>query len=538
MTVADIEKAKSKLHPGFRKNFVAYFAQYSDSTTIHGVRYLGQYGRSIIERFWWFLVIGSSLYLCIKLILATYDKWITSPVIVSFARSPTPVWQIPFPAVTVCPETKTLQRVYNFTHEYHRFHENPENMTEEEIEKFNKVSLVCNNRLHTVGEKIVDDSVFEVFNEVAPPFDDVLWQCKWLNENQTCASLLTQTLTEEGVCFTFNMLENEAMYTNNVYKSANLSQFGIQAMEWSLESGYATYLGTDTYPKRTIASGQKACFSLLMTLYEPDMDYLCKGAVQGFKILLHNPAETPKVTQHYFRAPLNQEVIVVIKPDMMTTSEGLRSYTPNSRLCFFQDERQLMYYQMYTQKNCEVECLTNITLQRCGCVAFHMPRNQTTKMCGPGNALCMKRAEAEMHTREVDLDHANANNIERCNCLPSCTSLTYNAELSQAYFNWPKVFEGFQVNFSEFPGVAMSRVFFFFKEQQFITSERNELYGLTDFLSSCGGLLGLFIGFSSLSIIEIIYFLSLRLMGNIKNYGRHYWSGSTELINNESFKNK
>lgn len=51
----------------------------------------------------------------------------------------------------------------------------------------------------------------------------------------------------------------------------------------------------------------------------------------------------------------------------------------------------------------------------------------------------------------------------------------------------------------------------FFKENRFITSKRSELYGWTDFLANCGGSLGLFMGVSLLSIVEIIYFCTLRL---------------------------
>lgn len=54
------------------------------------------------------------------------------------------------------------------------------------------------------------------------------------------------------------------------------------------------------------------------------------------------------------------------------------------------------------------------------------------------------------------------------------------------------------------------------KETQFITSKRSELYGLTDFIANCGGLLGLFIGVSTLSIVEIFYYLTIRLMKHFK----------------------
>ena len=61
----------------------------------------------------------------------------------------------------------------------------------------------------------------------------------------------------------------------------------------------------------------------------------------------------------------------------------------------------------------------------------------------------------------------------------------------------------------------MSKIKIYFKKNQFVALKRSELYGLTDFLSNCGGLLGLFMGFSILSIIELLYYLSFRwICGN------------------------
>jgi hypothetical protein len=62
----------------------------------------------------------------------------------------------------------------------------------------------------------------------------------------------------------------------------------------------------------------------------------------------------------------------------------------------------------------------------------------------------------------------------------------------------------------------MARLSLFFKEDQFITSKRSELYGRTDFLANCGGLLGLFMGVSLISILEIFYFCTIRLACNLR----------------------
>lgn len=109
----------------------------------------------------------------------------------------------------------------------------------------------------------------------------------------------------------------------------------------------------------------------------------------------------------------------------------------------------------------------------------------------------------------------------KCNCLPLCTSITYDAEISQARFNWEDLFKAFKNPIDEFPGKQFARLSIFFKEAQFITSKRSELYGPTDFLANCGGLLGLFMGVSLLSFIELAYFCSVRLCCNLRMRRNH-----------------
>ena len=53
-----------------------------------------------------------------------------------------------------------------------------------------------------------------------------------------------------------------------------------------------------------------------------------------------------------------------------------------------------------------------------------------------------------------------------------------------------------------------------------MASKRSELYGPVDFLANCGGLLGLFMGVSLLSIVDIIYYCSLHLVCNLRDRKR------------------
>lgn len=84
---------------------------------------------AFVFRVFWVLSLALSLAGCFYLIMKVYTKWDNSPVIVSFAETSTPIWQVPFPAVSICPETKSRQRVFNFTDMYHRMNDIRNNVT-------------------------------------------------------------------------------------------------------------------------------------------------------------------------------------------------------------------------------------------------------------------------------------------------------------------------------------------------------------------------------------------------------------------------
>lgn len=145
---------------------------------------------------------------------------------------------------------------------------------------------------------------------------------------------------------------------------------------WTLQGGYTKNVPlNETYPQRVFGAGARAGFFALLKLNETDADYVCRGPVQGFKVLLHIPGEVPQVSKHYFRVPLLEEVLISIKPNMITTSDTLARYKPWDRQCYLTGERTLRFFKIYTQRNCELECLSNFTNTRCGCVKFSLPSN-------------------------------------------------------------------------------------------------------------------------------------------------------------------
>ncbi|XP_055528659.1 pickpocket protein 28-like [Wyeomyia smithii] len=491
------------------------FLEYCSNSSIHGIKYFACKRRTVFEKIWWIAVFFLSLYGCGRLIQNIYHKWDQTPVIVSFNEKSTPIWQIPFPAVTICPETKALAKYLNITTSYYML----TNTTEEDMDEliFNRlraVAQVCD--AHIFQDKPLnqtfDRDCVDWLRNVSVSASDMLMMCSWRNNVSACDNFFTETLTEEGVCYTFNslgaddLLRQEVLHEDYTYVTANKS-----SPQWTLETGYKDDADIDTYPLRVLGAGARGGLNILLSLYEYDLDFLCRGPVQGFKVLLHSSSEYPQVSKQYFRVPLHQEVIISIKPQIITTSDGLRHYAPHRRQCYFNHERRLKYFQVYTQQNCKLECITNYTLNLCKCVKFSMPRDSQTEVCGASQIECYNDAEDRLTAEEVRYSVGKRNNQpSKCDCLPACTSVQYDAEISQADFDWKNLFRSFKQPINEYPGIQLARLKIYFKEAQFITSKRSELYGVTDFLANCGGLLGLFMGVSLLSLAEIIYFCSIR----------------------------
>lgn len=84
------------------------------------------------SRTFWIIAFAITTYFSGTMIANSWNKWQDTPVIVSFSEKTTPVWAIPYPAVTICPETKTCVEKLNFTDVYLKIvTENHTNLTEE-----------------------------------------------------------------------------------------------------------------------------------------------------------------------------------------------------------------------------------------------------------------------------------------------------------------------------------------------------------------------------------------------------------------------
>jgi acid-sensing ion channel, other len=192
------------------------FADFATNSTVHGVKYLGERRRHWIERAFWVIAFFISVVGCSIMIHKVYNKWQLSPVIVSFAEKSTPVWQIPFPAVTICPETKALKKHIDFTKGYGQMQPNAtKNMTEAELRNLEAVAQVCDLHLLKdipINSTLEPEEIVPLLKNMSIPLNESTLFCRWRNEMVLCDTFFSEVITEEGYCYTFNVMDSSELF--------------------------------------------------------------------------------------------------------------------------------------------------------------------------------------------------------------------------------------------------------------------------------------------------------------------------------------
>lgn len=484
------------------------FSEYSETSTVHGVRYLGERRRHWLERIWWILTVSVSVFLCFGFIFQAWWKWTTSPVIITFADEATPISSIPFPTITICNDMMVNISVLNYT--TIRTKLSWENYTKidfdiETIRKMHSLANFCNFKPEYLGnytefkDFAIDRNIMPYLEKVAPNLTGAFsaGRCNLASvQDIECGTIFTRTLTDTGLCYTFNQMNSSDIYNVDLLADDFPKVNGFHFSYNYLNLNGTQELRSLSHPYHIENSGRGLELRIKLPKAKNESDYMCSEVLAGFRIQIHSGEEVPLLKKHFYHIPFDHDVRIVVHPNLMkTTSSLIENYTQKQRKCIAANEHNLQFFKKYNQLNCQLDMLALKMNKNCGCVLFWMPRCNETKVCRFGHEFkCIERVENLIHSKNLTTK-----------CLPVCDSISYDAEISTSKIEL-KSLRMFVPD-----GYRVIKISVLFKDQQYFGALRTELYGTMDFIAQCGGILSLFMGISILSFIEIIYFATLRL---------------------------
>ncbi|XP_044759462.1 pickpocket protein 28-like isoform X2 [Coccinella septempunctata] len=448
-----------------KKNRVRkYIKEFCQSTTIQGPAYIVK-NISFWERLWWITifilgVIGS----CI-MVYQIWDKYVSTPVLVSLATKEEMIRDIPFPAVTICPQAKVANKCLNYTNILMaRKAGRMEETDPRENIIFDYMSLLCKSDNHegtiSILLKSLNETTRKMLELAGAPIShkkgfslhDYLRfltycstvnlseaHCEWMGGKIKCKDVLTPILTEKGLCFSFNMYDVRDIYSD--LNTMNYAREGVRRKDWSPDRGYfrKTENLEELYPRKAFLSGAKNAFVAVFFTHKDDIDYACEDfSIQGMQVTLHTPTRIPRPERVSFSVGLDSIANAAVIPSYTQTSDRIKHYDPKKRFCYFENERQLKYFKFYSQSNCNFECYINYTITQCDCVNFYMPRDNETRVCRLSERFCLQDARKSYNEDILKerLDRFRSDDKTMCKCLPLCADLSYNAELSQSEWDW------------------------------------------------------------------------------------------------------
>lgn len=236
-------------------------------------------------------------------------------------------------------------------------HENNETLSEHELDGLEALYQICDFELFGFTRALPTSSKYiSKLLEISNNFAETSFFKNSYEGFTILREDFPEIITDEGVCYTLNMLDFEDLYKKEV--ASNLRYPKVRRRSNWTVFGYEDKEDPSDYPFRSFGSGRKKGVSLKLRMRQQDVDYTCKGAVNGFRILLHTPDELPKINDHYYKVPFDVETMISVEARAMSTTDNLKRYKPIERQCFFTGEKQLNFFKSYTLQNCKLECLT------------------------------------------------------------------------------------------------------------------------------------------------------------------------------------
>ncbi|XP_073821470.1 pickpocket 20 [Musca autumnalis] len=473
-----------------------YWQQYCEKSTIHGVRYIYDPSLRSIERLIWSALVIT----CVTLTCIAYgmlaERYSAQKLQTVVENSQYPVYQIPFPAVGVCPNNHINWGRFEAAKSTFLPANADHNVAEVFTTFVGNMESLAFGQFHSFAE--MDDVNLELLDGIdvtnlthfmSIRCEDIFvkGQCFWRRVPFNCCSMFIMEKTEHGFCFVFNSI---------------LSPESKQLREKN---------GRKFYPYHNSKAGQ--------------------GSGLGFQIKLNNAMKKPdsklddtitilikrpeQLSNNGYTISAGTETYVIVRPEITESSKDIRPLKQEQRNCFFEDENSLKNYQVAPNvdkelilNNCVNVCHEEHLRKYCNCTLpqFFLSTDPTVETCRASQFRCLaKHNDIFGYDKRLEEDayFSSAKPGMTCSCLIPCNIIEYYTSLTTLPFNAHKTKHNPHEQYYKIDVHYQSEVVIKYRTSLEFTS--------IDLIANFGGVFGLCLGASMVSAVELFYYLTVGL---------------------------
>ncbi|KAK2582164.1 hypothetical protein KPH14_004522 [Odynerus spinipes] len=483
---------------------------YCEHSALVGYKYLTEPGRTWIERIIWMAVHVSIICILAYFVIGAYHAFTTVPMVTSVESDHYPTTRISFPAVAICSINRISRRsAVKMATDVSKV----TNMTVDQIleliaqlgDLYNSMYKFPKARHEELNRLLLDYyegeyDITEIMKDLTPQCSVILLKCLFNGQQRNCTDIFSFDKTQDGYCCTFNYVRHDRDYDDETPMEV------MPVKDLGIERG-------------------------LTVVMEPFLDdyFYSFLPIIGWKVTVFNPTDYPDnisggVTE-VLVSPLLESYLEIEAVSFYSTDQT-KSYPIPKRKCIFPNEIRTRY-GVYSYSDCLVDCREEQVWKQCKCIPFYLP-TRTNELSQHGRRTCTLRDVSCLHKHkskwlsvfphEDELLNETMGKIDslRCgNCYPTCLDVTYSLRSSSS-----KMKRGFYKTrlLDNIEIVDQSIIHVYFSKYGTVRLKQDVAYTWYELLSDIGGICGVFIGFSLISVVELVYFLTLLLLELYKSF--------------------
>ncbi|XP_059219850.1 pickpocket protein 19-like [Stomoxys calcitrans] len=449
----------------------------------HGANHAIDSKNRLALRVFWLLIVFGALVGCIFMYWKLTGRHQEKILVTVVESSQKPIHNIAFPAVAVCP----FNHINWMRHKSAEEKFLPQNSTEEIIKIFhdllvamerltfttlNDIELLLRNP--NIPKSIQNIVLYDLALFMAFRCNEIFVWCIYDETHLDCCKVFITERTERGICLVFNSLISD----ESKIKQLSDNYYPWRARTGGEGSGLSFKL---RYNKAFVRPGSTLPFSFSILIKEAD-----EWSYSPFNILKPNSRNT-----------------IMVTPIFTETSANTRHIDPQKRKCMFSDETSLIYDRIeglpFNRLNCLVQCEQKFVMKYCNCTLsmfFPGMSESHKKECTVSDLKCLYEHRDIFNYIKGPLQDEFINDTSRgmvCNCVHNCVSLIFLLSINSQHL---------QSANNIVPEIDLDVHFV----KNTMTKYASRLqYTNMDLAANFGGILGLCLGASVLSVAEVVY---------------------------------